>query len=199
MYVPWNIGYIDILIMKLTPKNLEILKENILRISNEDKKRLSSFRKTEILGYLNLKKRKIDGWLTKLLELDSRILIDSSDSFQSSIKSPHTPMWNLYNLLTELSNSLGSEIDSYTYWSNHLTKNILITNNLSNRIENLVMVKGINNPYYTHIEALLEIAEEEGLELNNIKSSLSKSILQKIEAIGISRKELKGSTATLPF
>jgi hypothetical protein len=189
--------------MRLTPKNLEILKENINRISNEDKRRLSPFRKTEILGYLNIKKRAIDSWITKLLELDSRILIDSSDSLQSSIKSPHTPMWNLYNTLNNLSISCSTEIDSYTYWvqGNVPLKSISsnVSNALSNAIENRVLLKGANNPYYTHLEALSEIAEEEGIELSNIKASLSKSILQKIEAIGISQKKLKGSSARLPF
>ena len=111
-------------------------------------------------------------------------------------------MWKLYNTLTSISSDLATEIDSYTYW-NSVDSNApslsLGTNNLSNRIENRVLTKGKNNPYYSHIEAIIEIAEEEGIELSNIKNSLSKSILQKIEAIGYSRKELKGSTATLPF
>jgi hypothetical protein len=111
-------------------------------------------------------------------------------------------MWKLYNTLTTLSNDLATEIDSYTYW-NSVDSNApslsIGTNNLSNRIENRVLIKGKNNPYYSHIEAIIEIAEEEGLELSNIKNSLSKSILQKIEAIGYSRKELKGRSATLPF
>jgi len=190
--------------MRLTPKNLEILKENINRISNEDKRRLSPTRKTEILGYLNIKKRAIDSWITKLLELDSRILIDSSDSLQSAIKSPNTPIWNLYNTLNNLSIACSTEIDSYTYWNNQNTPKSIssssnVSNALSNAIENRVLIKGANNPYYTHLEALSEIAEEEGIELSNIKASLSKSILQKIEAIGISQKKLKGSSARLPF
>ena len=102
--------------------------------------------------------------------------------------------------MTSISNDLATEIDSYTYWNSSSNERILIgSNNLSNRIENRVFTKGKNNPYYSYIEAIIEIAEEEGIELSNIKNSLSKSILQKIEAIGYSRKELKGSTATLPF
>jgi hypothetical protein len=110
-------------------------------------------------------------------------------------------MWKLYNTLSRISNDLADQIDSYTYW-NSLENNerILIgSNNLSNRIENRVLAKGKNNPEYSYIEAIIEIAEEEGIELSNIKNSLSKSILQKIEAIGYSRKTLKGSLRPLPF
>lgn len=183
----------------LTPKYISKLRENITRISNEDKKRLSSQRRTEILGYCNLRKRQIDSWIQKLLRIDG---FHDSSVLQTTIHSPNTPMWKLYNTLISLSNDFATEIDSYTYW-NRADKSemrVLIgSNSLSNRIENRVLTKGKNNPYYTHLEAILEIAEEEGLELSNIKNSLSKSILQKIEAIGVSRKELKGSTATLPF
>ena len=186
----------------LTPEYIKNLQENITRMSNEDKRRLSRFRRTEILGYCNLKKRRIDSWIAKLLEIDSRILTEESSNLQTTIHSPNTPMWKLYNTLTSISSDLATEIDSYTYW-NSVDSNApslsLGTNNLSNRIENRVLTKGKNNPYYSHIEAIIEIAEEEGIELSNIKNSLSKSILQKIEAIGYSRKELKGSTAILPF
>lgn len=180
----------------LTPAYISKLRENIVRISNEDKKRMSRQRRTEILGYCNLKKRQIDSWIEKLLRIDSS---NESSSLQTTIHSPNTPMWKLYNTLTSISNDLGTEIDSYTYWNRSESRVLIGSNSLSNRIENRVLSKGKNNPYYTHLEATLEIAEEEGLELSNIKNSLSKSILQKIEAIGVSRKELKGSTATLPF
>ncbi len=187
----------------LTPEYISSLKNNIIRISNEDKKRLSHSRRTEILGYLNLRKRQIDSWITKLLSIDSRVLTEDSNNLQTTISSPNTPMWKLYNTLTAISSDLGTEIDSYTYWNSvdKYSETMYITGstNLSNRIENRVLSKGKNNPYFTHLEATIEIAEEEGLELSNIKNSLSKSILQKIEAIGTSRKELKGSTATLPF
>ncbi len=184
----------------LTPEFLSNLQNNITRMSNEDKKRLSSKRRIEIIGYCNLKKRQIDSWISSLLSLDSRIATSESTSLQSSITSPNTPLWKLYNTLTSISNDLATEIDSYTYWNSSSNERILIgSNNLSNRIENRVFTKGKNNPYYSHIEAIIEIAEEEGIELSNIKNSLSKSILQKIEAIGYSRKALKGSTATLPF
>jgi len=188
---------------KLNPRYIETLRNNIDSICNEDKKRLSNQRRTEIIGYCNLHKRRIDSWITKLLSIDSRILTEESSSLQTTISSPNTPMWKLYNTLSKLSNDLATEIDSYTYWNSVNSEEspvlFLGTNSLSNRIENRVLSKGKNNPYYSYIEAICEIAEEEGLELSNIKNSLSKSILQKIEAIGISRKELKGSTATLPF
>jgi hypothetical protein len=183
----------------LTPEYISKLRENIVLISNEDKKRLSRQRRNEILGYCHLKKRQIDSWIEKLLLLDSWIKTNESSSLQTTIHSPNTPMWKLYNTLTSISNDLGTEIDSYTYWNKSEMKILIGSNSLSNRIENRVLSKGKNNPYYTHLEATLEIAEEEGLEFSNIKNLLSKSILQKIEAIGVSRKELKGSTATLPF
>lgn len=186
----------------LTPEYLKNLSENIISISNEDKRKLSNKRKTEIIGYCTLKRRRIDSWITQLLAIDNRIMTDESSSLQTTIHAPNTPLWKLYNTLTKISSDLTTEIDSYTYWnkaSSEFSSLSLGTNNLSNRIENRVLSKGKNNPYYTHIEATLEIAEEEGLETSNIKNALSKSILQKIEAIGLSRKELKGSTAILPF
>jgi len=148
----------------LTPNYIKNLSENIERMSNEDKKRLSRQRRIEIIGYCNLKKRQ------------------------------------LYNTLIRISNDLAEQIDSYTYWNSSSNERILVgSNNLSNRIENRVLSKGKNNPYYSHIEAIIEIAEEEGYELSTIKNYLSKSILQKIESIGYSRKALKGRFATLPF
>ncbi len=184
----------------LTPNYIKNLSNNIERMSNEDKKRLSRQRRIEIIGYCNLKKRQIDSWISSLLALDSRIATSESTSLQSSISSPNTPMWKLYNTLIRISNDLAEQIDSYTYWNSSSNERILVgSNNLSNRIENRVLSKGKNNPYYSHIEAIIEIAEEEGYELSTIKNYLSKSILQKIESIGYSRKALKGRFATLPF
>jgi hypothetical protein len=105
----------------------------------------------------------------------------------------------LYNTLSNLSNGLGSEIDSYTYWLNSKSSPIQRLNNLSARIESRVLSKGETNPDYTHLEALAEICEEENLELSTLRNNLSKSILQKIEANGLNSKRLKGTRTSLPL
>ena len=183
---------------RMTPERLSLFEESLERISNEDKKRMSTFRREEILGWLNLKKRTLNLWLHRFLNVNDGQLAEKLDQTRTN---PTSPLWKLYDRVSNLVLNMDSEISSYTYWNstNATFKAIPFANNLSSRIENLVLLKGTNNPYYTHIEALLEIVEEDGLELSNIKASLSKSILQKIEAVGISRKELRGSTATLPF
>jgi len=183
--------------MNCTPKNIEILKANIERISSEDKRRLSSERRIEILGYLHLKKRQIDAWIRRLLFLDS---LNENDSIASA-STMSTPLWNLYNTCESLSSLYAYEIDSYTYWNRTNEGNTinLPSNKLSSRVESRYAAKSRNNNTYTYLEALSEIAEEEELNLSEIRTSLSKSLIQKIEANGIASRQLKGSRASLPI
>ena len=58
-----------------------------------------------------------------------------------------------------------------------LEHKIMTKKRFSNGVETLVSAKG-----FTYIEAITHIAEERGMEYNNVKRLLSDSIKQKLEA-----------------
>tara|TARA_B100001094_G_C17393553_1_gene422437 strand:+ start:61 stop:327 length:267 start_codon:yes stop_codon:yes gene_type:complete len=61
--------------------------------------------------------------------------------------------------------------------SEELEYKIMTKKRFSNGVETLVSTKG-----FTYIEAITHIAEERGMEYNNVKRLLSDSIKQKLEA-----------------
>jgi len=180
-------------------ENYERLNRSLTNIESLNYRRLSTLRKQEIVGYLNLKKRSLERWFSNFLNVSEGAL--STALYENRNKSRSNPLWKLYY---DFFASYERIEDCLMWISYENTKEKLPTlsglpNEIVREIEKRVLSK--KNDSYTYIEAILELCEERSLTFEEIRSSLTDSIRSKLEAIARSRRLLKGDSklATLPL
>lgn len=170
---------------------LKQLIHTIEKLENTNLRRLSELRRIEIRGFLSLRKRSLEKWFSKFLNIEEGSLSERLNETRNMSRS--NPLWALYYKFYGVYDRIEDLLKSLE-WLNRSSSSTVsgIPNELVREIE--FRVRDRNDPEnYTHLESILEIANERNYTMEEIRPMLSESIRQKLEAIARKRRLIRGS------